>query len=47
MPIISVEITKTRDEKETQPSSPPPKKNPQKQTNKQTKTEKNKGEQEL
>ena len=34
MPIISVEITKTRDEKETQPSSPP-KKNPSK-TNKQT-----------
>ena len=46
MPIISVETTKTRDEKETQPSSPP-KKNPQKQTNKQTKTEKNKGEQKL
>ena len=36
MPIISVEITKTRDEKETQPSSPPPKKTlKNKQTNKQ------------
>ena len=34
MPIISVEITKTRDEKETQPSSPPQKKTSK--TNKQT-----------
>ena len=34
MPIIAVEITKTRDEKETQPSSPP-QKNTTKQTNKQ------------
>ena len=38
MPIISVEITKTRDEKETQPSSPPQKKPlKNKQTNKDRK----------
>ena len=37
MPIIAVEITKTRDEKETQPCSSPKKTQQNKQTNKDRK----------